>query len=167
MNKPLTSEEQQAALGNVQHKPMQIDLLTGELETKKPKRGNGSHIQLKPIGIEKPVEPGMANYAGEGPPGKYCQDCRNFGEIALLRPDGDETVERRQGGCVLYASRMGHAGPLTSKTIALNGACREFVDGATKVHRFIIDNQGVVHRVTEWPKKNLHLWAIEKREGGE
>ena len=62
---------------------LQGDLFTGEWQAECPKRGNGSHIRLKPVDGEKPIVPGMASYAGEGPAGTYCRDCAHYGVVAV------------------------------------------------------------------------------------
>jgi hypothetical protein len=162
MNKPLTSEEQAAALGRVKYKPSQRDMFTGEISEKPPKRGNGSHIILKPIGIEKPTVPGMADYAGEGPDGKYCRDCSHYGEVAVQRPNGyvEEvgTVEMNRGGCVIYASRMGHSSVVAAKSIELCNACKLFEEPKAGDPRcFVIGPSGVVSRLHAFPKP-LKTW---------
>lgn len=157
------TEEQAAALGNVKYKPMQRDMFTGELMERPPKRGNGSHIALKPIGIEKPTVPGMADYAGEGPTGKYCRDCRHFGEVAVQRPNGLTqeigTVEMSRGGCSIWASRMGHASPIGGKGVELCGACKLFEDREGKLPScFVIGPSGVLTRLHSFPR-SLKDWA--------
>lgn len=122
--KPMTSDEQQAALGNVRRIPQQIDLLTGDVVLKPPKRGNGSHVVLKPCGIEKPVVPGMASYAGEGPAGKRCEDCRWFGTVAIHRPSGD--IDEKTDACVRAAQLFGRL-PMVRTDIKHCSACKLFV----------------------------------------
>jgi hypothetical protein len=139
-------------------------MFSGEVVTKPPKRGNGSHIVLKATGIEKPVVPGMASYAGEGPPNKYCRDCDSFGEVAVVRPDGNETVEMNRRGCVLWASRMGHAQPMSAKSIEICDACKHFTEAAKPARRFVIDQAGEVIPVDEFPKGNIHAWLRKRRE---
>ena len=92
-----------------------------------PKRGNGSHVRLKPFDGEKPAVPGMASYAGEGPAGTYCRDCVHFGVVAVQT--GVDDVEINRTGCAIYAQRMGHAAPTTRRDIRLFPACKHFVAG--------------------------------------
>lgn len=123
---------------------LQGDLFTGEWQAKPPKRGNGSHIRLKPVDGEKPVVPGIASYAGEGPKGKYCEDCDYFGEVAVQRtPD---TIEKNPAGCALWAQRMRHAAPVPRRDIRLCPSCKYFepADGAPR--RFFVDQAGVWRR---------------------
>jgi hypothetical protein len=127
MNKPLSSDEQKAALGNIQRKPQFVDMFTGEASTKLPRRGNGSHVQLKPTGIEKPVIPGMASFAGEGPAGKRCENCQWFGRVKVVRPDMD-TIEVSVDACLRAAQLTGrvHAARVQ---IRFESACRHFSEG--------------------------------------
>lgn len=78
-----SSEDQIAQLGRVRRKPVQIDLLTGNLAPKKIRVGRGDHIRLKPIPGEKSAIPGMAYFAGTGPTGKRCQHCRFLADIPV------------------------------------------------------------------------------------
>lgn len=154
--KALSSEEQQAALGGVKHKPMQRDMFTGELSDRPPKRGSGAHIVLKPIGIEKPFVPGMADYAGEGPDGKYCRECMHFGEVAVQRPNGYTTevgtVEMNRAGCSIWAQRMGHASPVGGQAIDVCKACKLFEDRAGKLPLcFVVDTAGKITRMHKFP----------------
>src|SRR5262245_60868366 len=105
----------------------QRDLFTSEWQAKKAKRGNGSHIRLKPVDGEKPIVPGMASFAGEGPPGTYCRDCIHFGVVAVQT--GVDDVEINRTGCAIYAQHMGHAAPTTRRDIQLCAACKHFVAG--------------------------------------
>jgi hypothetical protein len=77
-----TSEEQVAALGNVRRIPRDVDMFTGEVVAKPPKRGSGNHIRLHDQ-TPKPI--GMAYFPGTGPEGKYCQDCTHFGDLEVWR----------------------------------------------------------------------------------
>ena len=104
-----TSEDQRAALGGIKRKPVQIDLLSGELVLKKPKSGNGSHILLKREGEEKAAVSGMASWAGSDPEGKYCEDCAFYGSVAVQRPNS--LVDRALAACLRAGSR--HAAPAT------------------------------------------------------
>lgn len=153
-----TSEEQIAELGKIRRIPRDVDMFTGEVVTKPPKRGNGRHIVLKPTGIEKPVVPGMASYAGEGPHGKYCRDCDSFGEVAVVRPDGAETIEMNRRGCVKWASRMGHAQPMGARSIDACAACKHFTEAVKPVRRFVIDQAGKIIPLDNFPTGNLRVW---------
>ena len=106
----------------------------------------------------------MASYAGEGPAGKYCRDCANFGEVAVLRPDGAETVEKNRRGCVIWAASMGHASPVSGRSIELSDACKHFAEAKQPVSRFIIDQVGEIIPVDQFPQRNLHLWALARRK---
>lgn len=92
--KPMTGDEQKAALGNVRRIPRDVDMFTGEVVTKPPKRGNGSHVKLKPVGIEKPVVPGMASYAGEGQRGSAAKIAA--GSVGLWCAVPMETLRTRK-----------------------------------------------------------------------
>lgn len=152
-----TTKEQVTTLGNVKFRPMQRDMFTGELTDKKPKAGNGSHIRLAGAETQPPAVPGMASFAGTGPKGKYCRDCAAFGDVAVQRPNGKTQevgdVEMNRGGCVIWASRMGHAKPLAAKTISLCDACDLFSEpnDIASVRRFIISPAGTISRVLDFP----------------
>lgn len=118
-----TTEDQMAALGNVKRKAMQIDLLSGEISDRAPKRGNGSHVKLKPLGIERPAVPGMASWAGSGPEGKRCQDCAYLGAVSIAHPGGE--TESSSSACLQYAKRTGHL-PTVRYDITLCAACDQF-----------------------------------------
>jgi hypothetical protein len=139
----------------VQKHDFQGDLLTGEWRAEPPKRGNGSHVRLKSLDVEKTAVPGMASYAGEGPANKYCKDCVFFGKVAVQR--GVDDVEINRTGCVIYAQRMGHAAPTTKRDIRLSPACRHFVAGDDSRRQFIVDRAGAVHPVNKFPA-NLPRW---------
>lgn len=118
--------------------------LFGEWANKKPKAGDGSHIKLKREPGERGPVPGMASFAGEGPPNKYCQDCYWFGSIMLTRPDLD-TIEHASAACVLWAQRMGHAAPPgRNRTIAHCAACKHFRDANDKFRAFRIGPDGAL-----------------------
>lgn len=108
-----TSEEQVAQLGRVRRKPTQIDMFTGELVVKPPKRGNGLHVQLH----RSPDEPvraiGMAHFPGTGPNRKYCQDCAHFGDIEVYRGGRMRKPSSRPGEDAITPLRYEH------------GACRK------------------------------------------
>jgi hypothetical protein len=133
----------------------QRDLFTGEWDAERPKRGNGSHVRLKPVDGEKAVVPGMASYAGEGPAGCYCKSCACFGVVAVQT--GVDDVEINRTGCAIYAQRMGHAAPTTRRDIRFCAACKHFVPGDESKLHFIIDRAGVVHRVEKFPP-DLPKW---------
>lgn len=67
--------------GHVVRKPMQRDMFTGNLVKSKPRSGNGNHILLKGDDQDPPVIPGMAHFAGSGPDGKRCSECRHLGDL--------------------------------------------------------------------------------------
>lgn len=88
-----TTEEQTAALGQIYRKPQQGDLLTGEYSIKRPRAGNGRHIQLHRAVSEPAKAPGMAYFPGTGPAGKYCKDCAHFGSFNARRGKRTVTVK--------------------------------------------------------------------------
>lgn len=122
-----TSEEQKAALGNIRRKPVQIDLLTGELIARKRKSGNGSHIKLKSLGIERPAVPGMASWAGGGPEGKRCKDCAHLGAVTVHRPNSE--IERASVACLRFVQRVGRL-PAVRSDIANSLSCDQFAEPA-------------------------------------
>jgi hypothetical protein len=146
-------------------KNLQGDLLSGEWTAKPPRRGDGSHVRLKPLDGEKAVVPGMASYAGEGPPGRHCRDCDHFGEV-IVQTGADAVEMNRASGCVLYSKRMGHAAPTGRRTISLCRACKHFseADGASP-RRFVVDHTGLIHRFEDFPA-DLRKWRPRKRDGG-
>lgn len=84
----MTSEDQRKMLGNVRRRPVQIDLLTGNLVPKKIKIARGdNHIRLKSEPGEKSRVPGMAHFAGTGPEDKRCQHCKHLADIPVWRRD--------------------------------------------------------------------------------
>lgn len=136
-----TTEEQVAALGKIRRKPVQIDLLTGDLVTKPPKRGSGSHIALKPTGFERPAIPGMASWAGGGPEGKRCEHCIHLGAVTIQRPNSD--IERSSAACLRYCQRTGHL-PSVRRDITLERACNQFSEGESP-KAWLIDWAGRTH----------------------
>jgi hypothetical protein len=140
----------------------QGDLFSKEWQTEPSKRGDGSHVRLKSVDGEKPVMPGMASYAGEGPAGTYCRDCAHFGEVVVQT--GVDDVEINRTGCAIYAQRMGHAAPTTRRDIRLFPACKHFVAGDESKRHFIIDRAGVVHRVEKFPP-DLPKWRATDSSG--
>jgi hypothetical protein len=140
-----TTEEQASALGNIRRKPMQIDLLTGELVTGKPKSGNGSHIQLKRLGIERPAVPGMASWAGGGPEGKRCRDCAHLGAITVRRPSTD--IERAAVACLRFVQRRGRL-PAVRSNIANCLACDQFAE-PSGVRAYFVNLDGVT-QAADW-----------------
>lgn len=63
---------------------------------------------------------GMAHFAGSGPEGKTCGDCRHRGYSRLTR-DEDHSWWHR--GCEMYRRLTGRFGPRISRDLA---ACRYF-----------------------------------------
>jgi hypothetical protein len=83
--KPMTSEEQRAALGSINRKSRQGDLFTGEFAATRPKKGNGRHIRLT-RGEGEPVKAiGMAHFPGTGPERTYCRECKYCQDIDVYR----------------------------------------------------------------------------------
>jgi hypothetical protein len=127
----------------------QRDLFTGEWTAERPKRGDGSHIRLKPVDGEKPFVLGMASYLGEGPPNTFCQGCENYGliavQLALDKP------EKSCSGCSIYARCTGHAAAMPRRDIRFCPSCKHFVAADKPERNFIIDRTGVVHRVDKLP----------------
>lgn len=140
-----TTEEQTAALGNVRRKPMQIDLLTGDLVARKPKAGNGSHIQLKSLGIERPAVPGMASWAGGGPDGKRCKDCAHLGAVTVRRPSTE--IERASVVCLRFVQRVGRL-PAVRSDIANCLACDQFTE-PSGVRAYFVNLDGETQSV-DW-----------------
>jgi hypothetical protein len=83
--KPMTSEEQKAALGDIKRKSSQGDLFTGEFNIKSPKRGNGHHVRFAEAHGEPVKAIGMAHFPGTGPEGTYCYQCKNCQDIDVYR----------------------------------------------------------------------------------
>lgn len=139
-----TTEEQTAHLGRVRRKPRYVDMFSGEVSETPPKRGNGSHIALKPLGIERPAVPGMASWAGGGPDGMRCKDCVYLGGVTVVRPSGER--ENSAAACAQYAKRTGHL-PSVRYDITLCSACDQFkaeTPGERKLWR--IDAAGNLER---------------------
>lgn len=113
-------KEQVTTTGNVAFKPMQRDLLTGELSAKKPKSGNGRHIRLK--GDGPAITPGMAYFAGTGPKGKYCKDCRFLGDLPVR---GRKGFARYESEACEEAARMSE-GRVQRGGLGANRACKYF-----------------------------------------
>lgn len=83
---PLSSADQRAALGGIRRKPVQIDLLTGNPAPKRVRMARGeNHIRLKSFEGEKSAIAGMAYFAGTGPAGKRCYQCRHLGDLPVWR----------------------------------------------------------------------------------
>lgn len=118
--KPLSSEEQKAALGGVYRKPVQIDLLSGEATVKKPKAGNGAHIVLKQTGKEPSVAVGMAHFPGTGPKKKYCRDCEHCRDLWTRGKRSRLVTE----ACAKFEDIMGVVG---RGGIGANRSCKYFV----------------------------------------
>jgi hypothetical protein len=83
--KPMTSEEQKAALGNVRHKPRQGDLFTGQFDVRPRKKVNGRHITLTGEEGEPAKAIGMAHFPGTGPERTYCHQCTHCQDIDVYR----------------------------------------------------------------------------------
>jgi len=70
------------------------------------------------------TEPGMAHFAGSGPPGKTCKDCafkgyRRPGNAHFDPVKNDYVVHmRRTGGCAKFRELSGNHG------LAIKGTCR-------------------------------------------
>jgi hypothetical protein len=99
-------------------KPRQGDLFTGEFNANPPKRGNGYHIKLTAKEAEPTAVPGMADFAGGGPPNTYCRNCVHFGEEIAVQT-GINTIERTRRGCAIWSRRMGRAAPSPRRDIRL------------------------------------------------
>lgn len=122
--KPVESEDQVASLGSIKKKPMQRDLFTGELVTNKIKRGRGNHIKLTSFPGERPYVPGMASWANTGPVGRYCRDCKYFGNVGL-KSSTSTMIEDGFEVCALFVKRMGkHLFPW--RDISVCGSCDKF-----------------------------------------
>ena len=148
MTKHATSDEQVAALGKVKFKPMQRDLLTGELVLKPPRRGNGRHIKLKTVEGERPRTLGMASWEGSGPEGKYCRDCANYGSVTIKRPDG-KTIDKLEGACLQYARRTGRL-PVGQKNISLCRSCDLFQQADYRAQAWLIGPDGTIDLPDEY-----------------
>jgi hypothetical protein len=83
--KPLTGEEQLAALGNIGRKPHQGDLFKGEFDAGPTRRGNGRHVRLTREEGEPVKAIGMAHFPGTGPDRTYCRECKYCQDIDVWR----------------------------------------------------------------------------------
>jgi hypothetical protein len=131
--KPMTSEEQKAALGNIKHKPRQGDLFTGEFNVNPPKRGNGHHIKLA-VEVGEPTKvPGMAHFPGTGPERTYCRECKHCQEIDVYRGGryrapsgkGDVMPVRTKRNACLKAAKLSD-GIVQPGGIGANRSCKYF-----------------------------------------
>ena len=134
--KPMTSEEQKAALGNVKHKPRQGDLFTGEFNINSPKGGNGHHIRFAEDHGEPVKAIGMAHFPGTGPERTYCYQCRNCQDIDVYRggryhqpPDPCRSRDRhpirtQRNACSKAAKLLD--GIAQRGTIGTNPSCKYF-----------------------------------------
>lgn len=134
--KPMTGEEQKAALGKIRRKPVQIDLLTGNLAPKKPRMArDDDHIRLKSEPGEKSAIPGMAHFAGTGPEGARCFQCAHLGHIDVwgrncstptMAGQNDDTPPKRRElnacrkACELFEGRVQIGG------LEYESACKYF-----------------------------------------
>jgi hypothetical protein len=143
--KPMTSEEQEAALGNIKHKPRQGDLFTGEFNVNLPKRGNGHHIKLAVEEGEPTKAPGMAHFPGTGPKRTYCSECKHCQDIGVYRggryrkpPDpsgkGDPHPIRTQRNACLKAAKL-LDGIVQRGGIGANPSCKYFETNVVKFPR--------------------------------
>jgi hypothetical protein len=139
----------------------QGDLLSDQWSSKPPRRGAGRHIRLKALGNDQGVVvPGMAGFSGGGPVGTYCRDCNHFGEKIAVQK-GIDAIEKTRDGCVVWASRMGHAAPLPRHDIRLCCSCKHFEAADASPRFFVIDMAGEVHRLTTMPE-NLQSWLRDR-----
>ncbi|MFZ5783962.1 MAG: hypothetical protein ACOY4R_27505 [Pseudomonadota bacterium] len=131
-----TTEEQRAEMGKIRRKPVQIDLLTGNLAPKRIKIARGdAHIRLKSDGMEPTVVPGMAHFAGTGPSGRYCKDCALRGDLPVwgrdfATPDKagmapDANPKRYEKGACRKAAEL-YDGHVQKGGLWAESACRYF-----------------------------------------
>jgi hypothetical protein len=143
--KPMTTEEQRAALGNIKRKPSQGDLFTGEFAVRPPKKGNGRHIA--PTGKEgEPAKAiGMAHFPGTGPERTYCHQCTHCQDIDVYRsgryrkpPDpsgkGDPHPIRTQRNACLKAAKL-LDGIVQRGGTGANPSCKYFETNVVKFPR--------------------------------
>jgi hypothetical protein len=70
------------------------------------------------------TEPGMAHWAGSGPPGAHCDDCAFLGYWQRIKNDAGDIVRSvRSHGCARYFALTGIHGPAVSGRA---DACRHF-----------------------------------------
>lgn len=131
MPKPLTSEEQKAAMGNIRRKPQYVDMFTGETSPNLPKRGSGYHIVLHDP-VPHPV--GMAHFPGTGPTGKYCMNCAHYKDLEVWRngrivpaASSRENVPRRveKNACEKAAHMLDNVAQKGG--IGANRSCKYFI----------------------------------------
>jgi len=143
--KPMTSEEQEAALGNIRHKPRQGDLFTGQFDVRPPKKGNGRHIRLTGEEGEPAKATGMAHFPGTGPEQTYCHQCKHCQDIDVYRsgryrkpPDpsgkGDPHPIRTQRNACLKAAKL-LDGIVQRGGIGANPSCKYFETNVVKFPR--------------------------------
>jgi hypothetical protein len=120
---------------------IQRDLFTGELITKKIKRGRGRHIKLKQ-GEDRvmTVVPGMAHFAGTGPERTYCFGCKFWGDLPVYKGGkyvANTTAAPRRfelGACRKAADLFG--GKVQRGGIGGNPSCKffeAFLDGLAPI----------------------------------
>jgi hypothetical protein len=143
---------------------LQGDLLSGKWQSGVPKRGTGEHIRLTPLSDDQLVAvPGMADFAGGGPAGTYCRDCKHFADKIAVQT-GINTIEKTRFGCVIWARRMGHAAPSPRRDIRLCPSCKHFEEPADAMPRcFIIDSAGTSYSVDSMPE-DLKGWLLQKQK---
>jgi hypothetical protein len=143
---------------------LQGDLLSGQWLSKAPKRGDGQHIELKPLGDDQRVAiRGMADFSGGGPAGTYCRDCNHFADEIAVQT-GIDATERTRAGCVLWARKMAHAAPSARRDIRLCRSCKHFEEAADASPRcFIIDRAGMSYRLDSMPD-DLKGWLLQKQK---
>lgn len=100
--------------------PVMRDLLTGEVGPMIRKSGDGSHIRMTPSGVKGTSIAGMFYFAGTGPKGKYCRDCRHCGEGPPTKKNGPPTPNT----CVRMLQALKRA--TCARDIGQQNACRHF-----------------------------------------
>jgi hypothetical protein len=143
--KPMTSEQQKAALGNVRHKPRQGDLFTGQIDVRPPKKGSGRHIPLTGEEGEPAEAIGMAHFPGTGPERTYCHQCTHCQDIDVYRdgryrkPPASSRkgnvmpVRTKRNACLKAAKLLD--GIVQRGGIGANPSCRYFETNVLKFPR--------------------------------
>jgi hypothetical protein len=134
--KPMTSEEQMAALGNIRHKPRQGDSFTGQFDVRPPRKGNGRHVPLTGKEGEPTKAIGMAHFPGTGPERTYCRECKYCQDIDVFpggryrkprHPSGADNVppiRTKREACMKAAQLFD--GIVQRGGIGFNRSCRHF-----------------------------------------